>query len=267
MQFECFRTMPMADELYRGKSQWTHRASDTTGAQISILTSKLEFNESFLISFLQRFLARDNENMHQKLAQFLYDLLGKTGTVVWTQGVITILKLCSENGVTVIFAARIAVKLFEALAKLVYCVKRDALANMALDAQAHANQVRFLADRCSGMVDILITCLKYKKTSSIVAQALFPSMQRKAYMLQIDRIGELFCGKCKDFNLQAVTTLKLLVNRGENMDVQQRVLAICTSPAVIQHFERVMQESTWKRLTRLTYELAIDIQEWVCSAG
>lgn len=199
--------------------------------------------------------------MQQKLAQFLYDLLAVSGTVVWAHRVETILKSCSANNETVSFTARVSVKFFEGLVTLGDCVNRTVATNLARNPRARTNHARFLADRCAGMVDILTTCLKYKESASIIAQALFPTIQRKFCLLHNDRIGELFCGTGNDYNLQAITTLQLLMNRAENLQVEQRVLAICTSPAVVKHFEGVMRESTSKRLIRMTYALAINVQE------
>lgn len=180
---------------------------------------------------------------------------------LWSRRVESTLKLCSENDETAAFAARISVKFFDGLVTLLDCVNQAVPACTFLDPLGRAKQIRFLAKRCSGMVDIITNCAKSTRASSIIAHALFPLIQQKPYILRIDQIEAVFCnGKAYEYNIYVINTLKMFVNQLDDLDVRNRALDICTSPAIVEYLEIVMLKFVARRLVRMAYELAVDIQ-------
>lgn len=169
-----------------------------------------------------------------------------------------LLKSCSKNIETVFFASNMSVKFLEGLVML-----RNGVGEGFACADSGENSINYLDERCAVMVDTIANCCQYTLSVSNVAHTLFPLIQRKPFFMEINGIDKLFLGITSEHISAALKTLNMLINATSDADIQHRVLGICTSPIMVEHLERLMIDCAWKRIVKIAYELAVDVQEWV----
>lgn len=173
-------------------------------------------------------------------------MLTKDKTVTWSTRIEKLLKLCSLEENTVLFATNIAVMLFEGWLTLHECVMRgDTLEDVE-------NPLDYSLTRCTNLVKIIVKCAHQNETSSkIVATEIMPLVEEKANVLSIPGVEELFWVSGTDYNPIMLATLQSLLHKEV---VHVRTLNIVTSPDVVRCSRSV-------ECVRLVYELAFDIEK------
>lgn len=208
---------------------------------------------------LQRIGAGLNVAMQLSLADFLHQLLAKRSTVPWLRYVEVFLTACSECSHTILIAARFASKLFVELATLCDCVDRRVTGRRGSNPAAREIQLRFLAEQCTAMINVLRKCIWTDQCCELVVSSLFTIIREKPFILHVEGIEALFRGNA-EYSVLAFTEMKSLVKRTGRAQYRDRMLELCTRPDTINHIEMVMRFKAAKA-RHAAYELAIAIQE------
>lgn len=170
------------------------------------------------------------------------------------------LTLCSENVSMMNVAARISVKFMKGLVLSFDRINRreDLLNNAPV---LNARQLDAIKMKCSQMVDVILICCQFNRSSTIVMAELFKTMRQTPQFLHIERIEDLFRVVYPEYIIQAFETLRKYVNDDEDPQSQRRALAICMTSDVLQHIHRVMIRYDAKKVAHCAYTLAVDIQK------
>lgn len=179
-------------------------------------------------------------------------MLTEDRAVSWSTRIEKLLKVCSLEENTVLFATNIAVMLFDGWLTLHECVMRgDTLEGVE-------NPLEYSLMRCTNLVEIIAKCAQNETSSKIVATEIMPLVEEKAYVLSIRGIEELFWVSGTDYDPIMLATLQSLLNKES---VRIRALNIVTSYEVLQNLEEIVRYSRSMQCVRLVYELAFDIEK------